>query len=446
MPSTHSSPRAGNAIIVLCALLASVVYWRTAFPTISWWENGELTAAAGVLGIVHPPGALIPTIIGWLALRLPLFTSPAHWLNLLAGVIAGMTVIVVLIAARRLWTWQSAAPELHPSKTAYTSVAALAVLTFAFSRTLWSNGTLFTPYVFTAWLTAAIFLALLAWWRDADKQSVWRWTFVVILLLGLDFSVHRTNLLLLPGIVAWFLLRHRSLFRRWQLWAAGAGGAGLGFSIHLLLIPMARRMPALNSNNPGTIGGFWDYISLKQYGGGFLVDLLPRKGDFWTVQVADYLRGFADSFATLDGPLGPLGLVPLLLGIFGLIMLWRRSTRLAVGLLILFGMTSLGAIVYFNLPANFFRAMDRHYLPSFVLFAVFIVYGAVALAMIANRYRTRIVVLSVDVLLAAGAMAQITTNWRELDHSRTYFACDFGWNLLTSLPQQSIVITGSVPM
>jgi hypothetical protein len=426
----------------VAALAAVTVYWRTAFPTISWWENGELAAATGVLGVVHPPGALIPTIIGWLALRLPIGGSPAHLLNLLAGVVAGAVLLLAVLAGRRVRA--VTVSETVPGATAGPPwVAALAALSFAFSRTFWSNGTLYTPYIFTALLTVSILLALLCWWRDADGPRAWRWTFLVLLLLGLDFSVHRTNMLLLPGVAIWALLRRPSVFNQLRHWAAGVAGLALGLSVHLLLLPIARSNPPLNSNDPSTLSRLWDYVSLKQYGGGFLVALLPRKGDFWSVQVADFVNGFRASFATADGALGPLGVVPLLLGLFGLAALWRSRPRLACGILTLFLLSSLGAIFYFNLPANYFRAMDRHYLPSFVLFAVLIIYGGLSLVSLTGLRRRRLAVITAGLLLALGGMAQAVRNWPLLDNSRTFFACDCGQNLLKTLPPQSILIAGT---
>lgn len=443
MPFTDRTWPARTSVIVFAVIAAVAVYWRSAFPSISWWENSELTAAAGVLGIVHPPGALIPTLIGWLALRLPYAGSPAHWLNLVAGMVAGAVVLGVLFAARRLLGLHPASRTVPFSELGLMLVTALATMIFAFSRTFWANGTLFTPYIFTAVLTISLILTLLAWWKSVERPAAWRCTFLVMLLVGLDFSIHRTNLLLVPGIVLWALLRRPSIIRQLRHWAAAAAGLVLGLSVHLLLIPMARLAPPLNSNNPGTLGRLWGYISLKQYGGGFLVDLMPRKGDFWSVQIGDYVRGFKASFATVDGPLGGLGLIPLLLGVFGVVALWRHCTRLAISMLALFALTSLGAVIYFNLPANYFRAMDRHYLPSFVIFAVFITYGALALALIANRRRARVAVISVGVLVLLGGVAQVARNWRGLDKSQSYFAYDCGQSLMASLPQNSILITGT---
>jgi hypothetical protein len=418
------------------------VYWRTAFPSISWWENGELSVAASVLGVVHPPGALIPTIIGWLALRLPLGVSPAHLLNLLAGVVAGVVVWLTVLAAWRIGTLtESESAAIPPVRLGWA--AALAVLSFAFSRTFWSNGTLFTPYIFTALVTVSILLVLLRWWQKADDRSAWRWTLPVLLLFGLDFSVHRTNMLLLPGVIVWALLRRPSVFAQLRHWAAAAAGLVLGLSVHLLLLPIARSNPPLNFNDPSTLSRLWDYVSLRQYGGGFLVDLFPRKGDFWSVQVADYVSGFRASFATLDGALGPLGLIPLLLGLFGLVALWRSRARLAVGVLVLFLLASLGAIFYFNLPGNYFRAMDRHYLPSFVLFAALMIYGAISLARSAQRRPRKVLALAIGLILTLGAVAQVTRNWTRLDNSHTFFAYDCGQNLMRSLPQGSILIVGT---
>jgi len=111
--------------------------------------------------------------------------------------------------------------------------------------------------------------------------------------------------------------------------------------------------------------------------------------------------------------------------------------------IVLLLLTSFGAIVYFNLPANYFRAMDRHYLPSFALFGVLIVYGAGSLLSLASRNLRSAAVIGVVLLAAVGGLAQVARNWSSLDNSRSFFAYDCGQNLLQSVPARGILITGT---
>ncbi|MCK4858869.1 MAG: hypothetical protein KAT58_12925, partial [candidate division Zixibacteria bacterium] len=213
---------------------------------------------------------------------------------------------------------------------------------------------------------------------------------------------------------------------------------------HLLLIPLAAKGPFPNSGDPSSWSRFWDYITLKQYGGGWLVNLLPRKALFFKAQVMDYLNIFSANFFSLDGKIGLLGLLPAVAGLFGLLILWRRNWRLALGLTVFFLFASLGAVLYFNIPADFFRSFDRHYLPSFVIFSMWIAYGigCVLLILLKLSQRHGWTVFGVAaLLLVALPGSQLVKNFRQVDGSDNCFTYDFGKNLLNTLPPDAIVFT-----
>ncbi len=425
--------------VVSVFVIAVLIYWRTAYPGISWWENGELAAAASVLGVVHPPGSLIPTVVGWLFLKLPLGFSPAFQLNILAGLVAACVAGLTLVIGLRLTNGSVQGTSVN--KWITTIVLIAAGLGFAFSRTVWYNGTVYTPYIFTALFTAAIVWALLHWWETAGTPADLRWMFIIFLLVGLDISVHRTNALLIPGLGAAFLLCHWRTVLSWRAWLAGIVGLAVGLSFFLITMPMAAAHPALNANDPSTFGRFWDYFTVKQYGGGFLVDIYPRKGAFWSDQVADYLTGFFANFANTSGPLGPLGGLPFIMGIVGMGSLFQRDKKLASALLILFLCTSLGAIIYFNVPANYFRAMDRHYLPSFVIFGLLAIAGAMSFIQWLQSFAFgRWAPLIGAAVLLLMPIAQVAANFKVLDNSENYAAIDTGNNMLQSVPENGILI------
>jgi len=428
----------------LTAGISLLVYGLTAFPTITWWDASEYITAAYTLGVPHPPGSLLLVLSGWLFTRLLPWVAPAALLNTLAGAFAAGTVLGAgRIGYRLLKSTPAEHLEVYSGRSQWLTGAALfaGMLIFAFSRTLWSYAVRFTPYVLTGLFTALLMWALLRWWEEAETRQGVNWLFVIALFFGLDFAVHRTNWLLLPGLLPWVLLRRPKTLLSPRAWGAGLGGLAAGLSVLLLLIPMATGDPLLNFTNPATFQRLRDYLAISQYGGGMMINLFPRQGSFWPYQVMDYLRVFGQNFFSWGYPLRFIGLLPAVLGITGIAVVWKRRWRLGCGLTLLFLLSSLGAVFYFNLPADYFRSIDRHYLPSFVIFGTWIIYGAGFLMRRTLRLphkQRNVGVGLVLTLLFLVTLNQVLGNYRQTDGSRHYFAYDYAHNLLTSLPDKAI--------
>jgi len=278
----------------------------------------------------------------------------------------------------------------------------------------------------------------------ADRVGAWHWILLLSLLFGLDFSVHRTNSLLIPGAILWILIRRPSTYLQVKNWLAAVGGLLLGLASQLLIIPMAMARPFLNAGNPDNLSRFWDYVTVKQAGGNFLVHFLPRKADFLSVQATDFVDALKSNFFSF-GSQQPLMVLPLAMIIIGIIALIKTRRRLGLALLMLFAVSSLMTVAYFNIPANFFRSLHRHYLPCLVLLSLFLVYGAGSLSHWAQSRRGISRILAIGVvaaLLIYMPASQIIRNYHTADGSRSFFARDLSISTLNGLPADAILLTG----
>jgi hypothetical protein len=431
---------------VLVWLVGFVFFALTAYPTITWWESSQYSLTSATLGITAPPGSLVLTLIGWLVTRIPTGLATAHLLNLLAGALAATTVTLVFRVARRLARQSDNDANRGAAQVSLGAAgAAVGALTFAFSATLWQYAIQLTPYVLTAVFTALLLWTLLRWWESATDDRSWRWLLLLGLLFGLDYSVHRTNALLMPGALIWILIRQPRVLLRARAWIAGAGGLLAGVTLQFLIIPLAARHPALNIGDPSTWSRFYDYESLAQFGGGWLVQFYPRHAALWSVQAMDVIRAFGANFLWLSGRWAILGWLPALLGVLGCLGLWRRDRRLGVAFAVLLVLHAVVTVAYFNIPAHYFRSLDRHYLPVLVTWGVLLCCGA---GEVAGRLRA----LSLrggrwhaaqwaGGLLLLAPLAQLAHNWRAIDGSHRTFTEDFATNLLSGLPPGAMLFT-----
>ena len=136
-------------------------------------------------------------------------------------------------------------------------------------------------------------------------------------------------------------------------------------------------------------------------------------------------------------------MLPLLLGILGLIYQIRKNQRDAfvVGLLFLF--TGLAIALYLNQPPTEPRERDYTFAGSFYAFSIWIGLGVLALADllknviksdVARAALVTIICLSVPAVMAA-------QGWDDHDRSQRYHSVDSAKNLLSSLAPNAIIFT-----
>jgi len=442
-PSAPAARRLGTRALraapFACAAIAFVVYSGTAARTITWWDGSSYPLAAVTLGIPGAPGSLVLTLLGWLVSKIPVVHPVAFRLNLFAALVSATLAGLVTWLGARLAT-----PEDREPAAAEWFAGAFAGLAFAFGVTPWTYAVQFTPYGLSALWTALILIAALWWWRRPAESGGRSRLFVLFLLLGLDLSVHRTNLLLVPAGVLWIAIRSPAGRHRLRDGAAIVAGLVVGVAFHLLLIPLAARDPSYLIEDPSTWAAWWSYVTIGQKGGGFLFHVFPRTASFFSVQVADYV-------AFLGRNLSPLLFLPALTAALGWLLVLRHHPRRALGLMAFFLCAGPGAVVYFNLPQHYMRPIDRHYLPSLVILAPWMAVGASALLHWAGRVRARTVLVpGMAVILALAPLAEWRRNHRPCDLSRIRFAETFARDLLEPLPARTILLTNgdndSIPL
>jgi hypothetical protein len=211
----------------------------------------------------------------------------------------------------------------------------------------------------------------------------------------------------------------------------------------LLVMPIAASTQSpLNMAEPSNWSRFWSYVSLEQSGGGFLINFWPRNSNIFSVQIGDFLSVLGDNFFRRE--VWVLGWLPALAGALGLFMLWRRNRQLGLAFTLVLFLHAAMTVLYFNIPANFFRPFDRHYLPVFVTLGVL---SACGLSVVTQQLahvstpRMRAAVASGVMAAVLTPAAQLYSNWTAHDASERHFTRDYAANALGSLPPNAIYFT-----
>jgi hypothetical protein len=139
-----------------------------------------------------------------------------------------------------------------------------------------------------------------------------------------------------------------------------------------------------------------------------------------------------------------LFMLPLLLGILGVIFQWKRDRTNAVVVFLLFFFTGTAIILYLNQPGPQPRERDYSYIGSFYAFSIWIGLGVLFVYDLFRHWKLngiRAASLSLAACLSAVPLLMICQEWKAHDRSQKTLARDAASDYLNSCGPQSILFT-----
>src|SRR5688500_12840303 len=170
-----------------------LIYLLTLSPTTAFWDTSEYIAAAKVLGIPHPPGNPLFTLMAHVCGLLPIASSYGARISLFAAVTSAASAALWFLVAER---WLR---DIVPVQWARIASAAAGTLVGALSWTVW-NQSVVNEKVYTVSMFS---IALVAWLavRWADTEAGLRRDHLIVLivyLLALTSTNHMMGVLAIP--------------------------------------------------------------------------------------------------------------------------------------------------------------------------------------------------------------------------------------------------------
>jgi hypothetical protein len=394
-------------------LTTFIVYLLTLCPTVYVGDSGEFITNAYILGINHPTGYPLYTLLSRLAVLCLPWWSPATAVNLVSAFCASLTVIM-LYGICRVFT---------PRRVLAFSCALL----YGFSSTFWSRATTAEVYTLNALMVVLAVWFLLRWYHEADEGNRIRYLLALAYVLGLGLSQHVTGALVAVSVALVLVLKQPRLLLDVKMLFMVCAVAVLGFSMYLYLPVRSFSDPPLDWGNPESVnhlvGHFFPRATSALFGesaaGGFsgrltwIVNQAFTK-EFW------YLGAFS------------------LLGLFALSHQWRLT---------IFFFSAIGLNSYFTiirkLPLH--ADFDAYLIPSYLMMAILICIGIEWVWNILLKRRqdrsAPVLHLVVPIVLLLLPLVLVLKHYDENDRSNNWFGYDFGINLLARVPPNAILFT-----
>lgn len=215
-------------------LIACTVYLLTMEPTTSLWDTGEFISSGYRMGIPHPPGAPLFTLLA--RFFIILFGDNPHTaavaMNSMSALASGFTILFLF------WTITHFARKLvHPTNEPMTfhqtftiiSAGSIGALAYTFSDSFWFSAVEGEVYALSSLFTAVVFWAILKWERRADQPGADRWLIFIFYMMGLSIGVHLLNLLTIPAIIMVYYFKKYKVTTRGSIVALLVGCIITGF-------------------------------------------------------------------------------------------------------------------------------------------------------------------------------------------------------------------------
>lgn len=227
---------------ILSGLIALIIYYITTCRSIWIGDSGEFSLVLHTLGICHPPGYPLFTILGRIFMVFTPFLRPTFAANLFNVVIAAAVVsIIYYIFQRYLSRW----------------AAMILSLLWAFTPLFWAETAGVEIYTLNMLLIALAFLAI-------ESNHPRRWL-IIIYIFGLAMTNHPSALSLLPVLI--YLFIKEKMYQRWNLYSYLISILVITGSIYLYLLIRSSCEPLSNWGNPSDIKALIHHMTLGQYSG-----------------------------------------------------------------------------------------------------------------------------------------------------------------------------------
>ena len=202
-----------------------------------------------------------------------------------------------------------------------------------------------------------------------------------------------------------------------------------------------------NINTAGELAYMWKYQTNHMFIRYFLWNFVGRSSDVQDAGAAyfddkeanilNYNSGYKDIFPIR------FYMLPLLFGLLGLIYHFTRDKKMAFVFLIMFIVMGVLTALQQNQQDPQPRERDYFYVGAFMVFSMWIGFGAYYFIDLLKRYSPKTIV-PVGVVIASLILVPVNMafgGWKMHDRSGNYFPFDYSYNILQSVEKDAIVFT-----
>jgi hypothetical protein len=252
-PIAHVSAASRRLAAAALGIAVLAIYVRTLAPDVAGGDSGELITVAHTLGVAHPPGYPLYTLLAKLFTLLPLGTI-AWRVNLFSAVCGAGAATVLFLAIAR---W---------SGSLWAAMASASL--FAFSPRVWPHAVTAEVFALNNFFLAGLVYLTVRFWQDGAGLGGPRpaQACLVFFWIGLGLSNHHTLIFYAVPAALFVLIYGGPELRRPRRLVMFAGCGLTGLLPYAYLPIASARVPLMSWGDQTTVQGFLDHFFRREYG------------------------------------------------------------------------------------------------------------------------------------------------------------------------------------
>ncbi|MFH1823808.1 MAG: tetratricopeptide repeat protein [Candidatus Firestonebacteria bacterium] len=416
-------------ITLLSFIIPFSIYLVTICPTVYVGDSGEIITAAYYLGIPHPPGYPLYTMLGKIFSTLPL-SNIAYRVNLTSAFFGSLTIFILFLSLSTFFTLSTFL--YSQAKVCDYQTSTFASLSFAFSFSFWNQSLMAKGGLYT--LNAFIMLSILylIWIIEVTRDL--KKIYPIAILCGLGLANHQTMIPLtfLFSLYLFYLIYKidkKNIFSYLFTFFTLVTLVTLVTYLYLPIRSLAN--PPLDWGNPENIPNFIRHITRQQYQ---IVEAGQRTLSHFVSQTGGYIKAVVNQ-----------GNLLFLFFPFGVYFLFKLKKVFLILLLTIFCLTSFGFAFLTNylLNSHDLYIMDPFFIPSYLILSIL---GSLGVFFLFNKFNYLNPAPSgawakyvLTLILLLFTVLTLKFNYFKNDKSKNTTAYTYGVNILKTVSKDGVL-------
>jgi len=382
-------------LAILSLFISYFIYLLTLPPSVWFGDSGDFITSSYVLGIPHPSGYPLYTLLGHLFSYIPL-SNIGMRITLMSAIFGSLTSCLLYFLLIRL--------------SVTRLVSFITALCFSFSYTFFRVAIYAKTYSLYGFFVILLLFILFLWSENIKKN--FKYFILFSFILGVSFTNHNLMATIIPGVFVFVFLKNKFAFKIEKPFFFFF----FGLSVLFYLPIRAFQSPPIDWANPTSIQRFIDCLTVK----------FAQKRMF-DITLLKFFITFGNHLILLLKQFLPFGIISL----FGLYILKRKNYHFSLLLLTIIIVNTLFSLVIYPVEKEVLD-FESYHIPSYLCFAIALGIGLNFI--VEKKPPLKFIVLFIPLIICF-------KYYYIADKSRFYFAYDYARNILRGLPPKSILFT-----